>query len=30
MGNLLKIDSPNDPDEAAPREAEYCECVYYD
>lgn len=30
MGNLLKLDSPLDPDEAAPKEAEYCECVYYD
>lgn len=30
MGNLMKLDSPADPEEAAPREAEYCECVYYD
>jgi hypothetical protein len=30
MGNLLKLDSPLDPDDAAPKEAEYCECVYYD
>lgn len=30
MGNFLKLDSPLSPDDAAPKEAEYCECVFYD
>jgi hypothetical protein len=30
LGNLLKLDSPADPEEASPKEAEYCECVFYD
>lgn len=30
MGNLLRLESPQSAEVASPREAEYCECVFYD
>lgn len=30
MGNLLRLESPPSAEVASPREAEYCECVFYD
>jgi len=30
MGNLLLLQYPESIEDACPKEAEYCECVYYD